>query len=87
MLSQPRKQVHLLDDFVLEQLPPHSDLVNSITLELIAVLARPHVGLLASKSGGKASANLGAPHGSSPCERSPIVPIQQMVRTNRQSFA
>jgi hypothetical protein len=30
-------------------------------LELVAVIACPHVGLLASKLGGKASTNLGAP--------------------------
>jgi hypothetical protein len=37
--------------------------VHRITLELVAVIACPHVGLLASKLGGKASTNLGAPHG------------------------
>ena len=31
------------------------------TLELIAVVARPHLGLFASKLGGKASTNLGTP--------------------------
>jgi hypothetical protein len=35
--------------------------MHRIPLELVAVVACPHVGLLASKLGGKASTNLGAP--------------------------
>ncbi|MEJ6405133.1 hypothetical protein, partial [Yoonia sp. 2307UL14-13] len=41
---------------------PHRDLMHRIPLEIVAVIACPHVGLLASKLGGKASTNLGAPH-------------------------
>ena len=40
---------------------PNTDLVHRVPLELVAVVARAHVGLLASKLGGKASTNLGAP--------------------------
>ena len=36
--------------------------MHRIALELVAVIACPHDGLLASKLGGKASTNLGAPH-------------------------
>jgi hypothetical protein len=35
--------------------------MHRILLELVAVVACPHVGLLASKLGGKASTNLGEP--------------------------
>ncbi|MDD9722067.1 poly-gamma-glutamate hydrolase family protein [Sulfitobacter sp. PR48] len=36
--------------------------MHRIALELVAIVACPHVDLLASKLGGKASTNLGAPH-------------------------
>lgn len=39
--------------------------MHRVPLELVAVIARPHLGLLASKLGGKASTNLGAPQTSS----------------------
>ncbi len=42
--------------------PTHPDLLNRVTLELVAVVARPHLGLLASKLGGNASTYLGAIH-------------------------
>lgn len=38
------------------------DLMHRIAFELVALIACPHVGLLASKLGCKASTNLGAPH-------------------------
>ncbi|MGA0542868.1 hypothetical protein ACO2Q5_19895, partial [Neotabrizicola sp. VNH66] len=41
---------------------PNRDLLHRIPLERVAVVARPHLGLLASKLGRKASTNLGAPH-------------------------
>jgi hypothetical protein len=44
-----------------KRIPTHPDLLHRITLELVASVARPHLGLLASKFGGKASTNLGAP--------------------------
>src|SRR6056297_37358 len=44
------------------RIAPHRDLMHRIALELVTVIARPHVGLLASKLGGKASTNLAAPH-------------------------
>jgi hypothetical protein len=36
--------------------------MHRIPLELVTVVARPRLGLLASKLGGKAYANLGAAH-------------------------
>lgn len=44
-------------------IPTHRDLMHRVPLELVAVIACPHVSLLASKLGGKASTNLGAPQG------------------------
>ncbi|MEM1274453.1 MAG: hypothetical protein AAGF88_11585, partial [Pseudomonadota bacterium] len=44
------------------RIPAQYDLMHRIALELVAVIACPHLGLLASKLGGKASTNLGAPH-------------------------
>ncbi len=43
-------------------IPPHRDLMHRIALELVMVIACPHLGLLALKLGGKASTKLGAPH-------------------------
>ena len=43
------------------RIPVHYDLMHRIQLELVAVIACPHLGLLASKLGGKASTILGAP--------------------------
>ena len=45
------------------RIPAHRDLVRCIALELDTVIACPHAGLLASKLGGKASKNPGAPRG------------------------
>ena len=39
----------------------HSHLMHRIALEIVAVIAFPRVGLLASKLGGKTSTNLAAP--------------------------
>ena len=38
------------------------DLMHRVPLEIVALVARPHVGLLTPKLGGKASTNLGARH-------------------------
>ena len=45
------------------RITPHRDLMHRIPLELVAVIACPHIGILASKLGGKAATNLGAPQG------------------------
>jgi len=44
------------------RVPTHPDLMHRVPLELVAVTACPRLGLLASKSGGQAPTNLGAPH-------------------------
>ena len=43
------------------RISPNRDLMHRFPLELVAVIVSPHVGLLASKLGGKASTNLEAP--------------------------
>jgi hypothetical protein len=43
------------------RIPTERDLPHCIPLELVAAVAHPHLGLLASKLGGKASTNLGTP--------------------------
>jgi hypothetical protein len=71
----------------------HRNLMHCIPLEIVAVIACPHVGLLASKLGGKASTNLGAPqtgHWISPqkprrnedalCEITPPAPFGARLR-------
>ena len=50
-------------------IPSNRNLMHRVPLELITVIACPHVSLLASKLGGKASTNLGAPQTPSAASR------------------
>ncbi|MEM1273265.1 MAG: hypothetical protein AAGF88_05575, partial [Pseudomonadota bacterium] len=63
------------------RIPAQYDLMHRIALELVAVIACPHLGLLASKLGGKASTNLGAPQSVGPLGSLSSIPeVQDILR-------